>query len=147
MADRTRYPSNSGGSIGREYIELKLKLNGAGIPIVLAGGGFLTSSTPTAHTGGTNVYTINMRDAWLELIAHAVDVRDDVPNGAYATIGTIQNEAGQASGGVVGITGTPGKPLTFKVATWTAGGAVSNDSTLICVITLAFRNSNEQYGN
>jgi hypothetical protein len=147
MADRTRYPSVSGGSVGREYVELKIKLGGAGTPTVLAGASYLDKSTPTAHTGGTNVVTVTMRDAWLELVAHACDVRDDVPNGAYATIGTIANEAGQASGGVVGITGTPGKPLTFKIATWTAGGGASNDSTLIVVITLALRNSNVSYGN
>jgi len=147
MADRALYPSQSGGSVGRVYAEIKLKLNGTGAPIVLAGASFLDKAVPTAHVSGTNVCTITMRDAWPELVAHAVDVRDDTPNGAYATLGSVANELGQATGGVVGVTGTAGKPMTFKVATWTAGGAVSNDSTLIAVITLALRNSSESYGN
>lgn len=147
MADRGNYPSQSGASIGRVYIELKLKLNGASAPTVLAGGSALATSGAVAHVGGSNVVTVTMRDAWLEMISHACDVRDDTPNGAYATIGTIANEAGQSNGGVVGITGTPGKPMTFKIATFTAGGGAANDSSLIVVVSLAMRNSNEPYGN
>lgn len=147
MGDRGFYPAQSGGSVGRVYGELKLKLNGAAVPTVLAGGSWLATSGATAHVGGSNVCTITMRDAWLEMISHACDVRDDAPNGAYATLGTIANEQGQAGGGVIGITGTPGKPMTFKIATFTAGGAAANDSSLIVVITFALRNSNEIYGN
>ena len=147
MADRTRYPSTSGGSIGREYVELKIKLNGASAPTVLAGASYLAKTNPVTHTGGTNVCTVTMRDAWLELVAHAVDERDDAQSGTYATIGNVTNEAGQASGTRTGVTGTPGLPLTFQIATFIAAGTASNDSSLIVVVTLALRNSNEPYGN
>lgn len=147
MADRARYPGQSGGSVGREYVEIKLKLNGASAPTVLSGSGYLSQTAPPAHAGGGNIITFTMRDAWLEVIAHAVDVRDDAGNGAYATIGTFANEQGQAGGTKTGVTGTAGTPLTFKVQTFTSGGAAANDSTLIIAVMLALRNSSEAYGN
>ena len=136
MGNRAQYPSTSGGSIGRMYVELKLKLNGAGTPTVLAGNSFLSLTAPPVHVGGSNVVTITMRDTWPEVIYAGSDPRDDAPNGAYATIGTITNEAS-----------TTQLPITFKLNTWTAGGAVSNDSTLTVGIVLVIRASNATYGN
>jgi hypothetical protein len=138
MGNRSMYPSTSGGSVGRVYAEIKLRLNGAGAPTVLSGNSLLSQTAPPTHTGGTNVIGLTMRDAWPEIITHAVDVRDDTPNGAYATLGNITNEASTA---------IPALPITFNVATWTAGGAAANNSSLIIVITLAIRNSNVTYGN
>jgi hypothetical protein len=133
MANRTGYPSQNLGSVGRYYCEIKLKLNGASAPTILAGGGVLSTTSPPAHVGGSNVVAVTLRDAWVAVDAHAVDERDDVGAGTYATLGTFANE-GTAT------------PLTFKVNTFLASGSVSNDSSLVVVITLALRNSNEAYG-
>lgn len=142
MGDRTNYPANSGGSVGRVYCEIKLQGNGAGVPKVLSGASYLDPSTPVAHVGGSNIITVKMRNQWPEIVAHACDVRDDAGNGAYATIGTFANE-GSTSTGASGAAAT----VTFKVQTFTAGGANSNDSSLVIVIQLAIRNSSEAYGN
>jgi hypothetical protein len=134
MANRAKYPAQSFG-IGREYAEVQLQLNGAAAPTVLEGKEFIKSAT---HAGGTNVIAVTLFDAFPKVVAHAVDVRDDAGNGAYATIGNFANEASQAS---------PALPITFSVRTFTAGGAASNDSALVIVITLAMRNSNVTAGN
>lgn len=136
MSNRSKYPAQSGGSIGREYFEIKIKGGGAGAPTVLAGASWLDISTPAAHVGGTNVITVKLRDPWLEVIAHSVDVRDDAGNGAYASIGTFANESSASS-----------TPVTFKIQTFTSGGAASNDSTLVIVAQLALRNSIVTAGN
>jgi hypothetical protein len=136
MANRTKYPSQSGGSVGREYFEIKLKLNGAATPTVLRGAGFLSASTPATHTGGTNVVTITLRDGFPEVVVHSVDLRDDAANGAYCTAGTFANEG---SGQNV--------PITFNINTFSASGAVSNDDTHVIVVALALRNSSVTYGN
>jgi hypothetical protein len=131
-------PAVSGGSVGREYFELKLKLNGASAPTVLSGAGFLATSGAVAHTGGTNVVTVKMRDPWLEAIYIAAEPRDDSANGSYCTVGSITNENSQTA---------PATPLQFNVMTWNAGGTALNNSTLVIGIVLCLRNSSVTYGN
>lgn len=144
MGDRAGFPSTNVGSVGHVYVSIKLKLNGASAPTILSGAAFLDPTKPPTHSGGTNVVQLFARNPWLEVVAHAVDVRDDTPNGAYATIGSIANEGKQ---GLTGASGTPGQNLSFKVATWTAGGAAANDSSLIIAIMLEINNSSATYGN
>lgn len=138
MGNRANYPSVSGGSIGHEYREILIKLNGAAAPTILEGSSNLDPTKPPTHTGGTNVATLFMRDAYPKAIYIAAEPRDDTPNGAYCTVGTIANE---------GSTTVPATGLSFKVNTWTAGGAASNDSSLTIGIVLCLRNTNTTYGN
>lgn len=138
MGNRTNYPSQSGGQIGQVEAKFKLKLNGASAPTVLAGNSYLSPTSPPTHAGGTNIVSVTMRDPWLEVVGHAVDVRDDTPNGAYATLGTFANESS---------TTVPPSPITFKLNTWTAGGAAANDSSLVVTVTITLRNSTVTYGN
>lgn len=140
MGMRSGYTSQNVGSVGRYYTELKVTLGGSATSVTATrGAGMLAQTGGIVHVGGTNVWTFTMRDAWPEVVVHSVDVRDDAGNGAYATLGSFTNEG----------TGTavPAPPITFKLQTWTAGGAALNDSTLVVVIALALRNSNETYGN
>jgi hypothetical protein len=142
MGNRTMYPGQSGGSVGRVYVEIKIQANGASLPKVLSGAGFLDPSTPLTHTGGTNIIGVKMRDQWPEIVAHAVDIRDDTPNGAYASLGTFANEgstAASASGAA--------PPVTFNINTWSAAGAAANNFTGVIAVQLAIRNSSEAYGN
>lgn len=138
MGNRAQYPATSGGSIGRTYMEIKLKLGGTGNPTVLAGSSFLSSTSPPSHSSGSNVVLVTLRDAWPEVVAHAVDERDDAGAGTYATIGSFANEGSAA---------VPALPVTFKIQTFVAAGSASNDSTLVVVVQLALRNSSTTYGN
>jgi hypothetical protein len=137
MADRTFYPAVSGG-VGRVYIEIKLKLNGAGAVTILSGANWLKAAGAITHVGGSNDWEITMRDAWPEIVAHSVEVRDDAANGPYATLGEFANEGSQA---------VPPLPVFFELHTFNAGGSALNDSTLTVSITMAIRNSGEIYGN
>jgi len=138
MGNRDAFPGQSGGSIGRWYVEFKIKLNGASAPTILSGSSFLATSGALAHVGGTNVISVTLRDPWPEIIFANADLRDDAPNGAYVTIGSITGENSQT---------VPPAPIAFKLNTWTAGGAVSNDSSATVSVSLAIRNSNTTYGN
>lgn len=138
MGDRTNYPAQSGGSINRVYVEIKLKLNGAALPTVLAGSSYLATSGAVTHVGGTNTIGIKLRDAWPEVIAHAASVRDDANAGPYAECGNFANE---------GSTAAPALPITFNVNTFSAAGAALNNSTLTLTVQLALRNSSVTYGN
>ena len=139
MGMRAGYPGQTVGSIGRVYVELKFKLNGASAPTILSGSGLLSTTSPPAHVGGTNIYTITMRDPWLEVIYGASEPRDDANNGQYCSTGNFTNENSQAS---------PPLPLSFKFAVFNAGGSVQNDSTLTVGTVLCLRNSGgTQYGN
>ena len=132
MANRAKYPAQSYG-IGREYAEVQIQMNGASAPTVLEGKEFVKS---VAHTGGTNTMTVVLQDAFPKVVAHAVDIRDDAGNGAYATLGSFTNESSATSAAV-----------QFTANFFTAGGAVSNNPTVVCVITLAIRNSSVTTGN
>jgi hypothetical protein len=136
MGNRTKYPSQSGGSVGREYLEIKLQLNGASAPTVLRGAGFLAITNPATHTGGTNAVVVTLRDGYPEAVVHSVDVRDDAGSGAYATIG---NFTGEGSGSLT--------PVGFTIRTFNAGGSAANDSSLVVVVALALRNSSVTAGN
>lgn len=138
MADRARYPSTNLASIGRDYIELKIKLNGASAPTILQGSSALDPTKPPTHTGGTNVSGFTLRNAYPEVIYAAAEPRDDSANGAYCTVGTIANEA---SGTV------PPPGITFNVNTWNAGGTALNNPSLTVGIVLILRNSSTTYGN
>jgi hypothetical protein len=134
MANRAKYTAQSFG-IGREYMEFQIALGGSGQPTVKEGLEVVASAT---HTGGTNVVAVTLKDSFPKVVAHAVDVRDDAGTGGYATIGTITGE-GSAT--------VPTAPISFKIQTFTAGGAASNDSSLVIVVTLALRNSGVTAGN
>lgn len=142
MGNRTHYPAQSGASIGRDYVEIKIQGGGAGAPKVLAGASFLDPSTPVTHAGGGNAFVFKMRDQWPEVVLHSCDVRDDAGNGSYASVGNFTNEGSTASGA-----SGAAAPVGFTARTFTSGGAALNDSTLVIVIGLAIRNSSTTYGN
>ena len=137
MGNRARYPATSGGSIARDYVELKIQGNGAGAPTVLAGKSWLAVATPVTHTGGTNVLGVTLRDPWPEVVLHSCDVRDDAGNGAYCTVGNFANEAAAV----------PNTPITFNLRSFNAGGTALNDASLVFVVGLAIRTSSVTYGN
>jgi hypothetical protein len=130
---RTLYPANSFGT-GRVYAEAKIQLGGAGAPTILSGKNWIAKAT---HSGGTNVVAVTLTDPYPEVVAHSVDERDDAGAGTYATIGNIANEGSIA---------IPPLPITFNIRTFNSGGTASNDSSLVVVIMLAFRNSVETFG-
>lgn len=130
MANRSKVPAQSYG-VGREYMALQFKLNGASAPTVTYGKGYVASAT---HTGGTNVVTVTMTDAFVAVVSAHPDLRDDAGNGAYASIGTITNE-GKTSA------------LTFKIQTFAAGGSAANDSSAVIGVLLCLTNSNVTQGN
>lgn len=134
MANRAKYPAQSFG-IGRDYMEFQLLLGGASAPTVVEGKEVVATAT---HSGGTNVINVTLKDSFPKVVAHAVDVRDDAGNGAYATIGTITGE-GSAT--------VPTAPIAFKIQTFNSGGTALNDSTLVVVVTLALRNSSVPPGS
>ena len=138
MGNRAMYPGQSGGSVGRVYAEIKLKLNGASAPTVLAGNSWLSPTSPPTHTAATNVIGVTLRDAWPEVVAHSASVRDDANTGSYAECGSFANE---------GSTAVPALPITFNVNTFNSGGSALNNSTLVITIQLALRNSSTTYGN
>ena len=117
------------------YGEAQVKMNGAGQPTITEGAEFVKSVT---HVGGTNLMVVTLTDAYPKLVAHAVDVRDDGQTGIYATAGNFTNESS--------IT-VPPTPIVFTVGFFNGGGTALNNPTVICVLTLAFRDSNVTYGN
>lgn len=130
MANRSKFPAQSYG-IGREYMAVQLTLAGSGQPSVTQGQSVVASAK---HTGGSNVVTVTLQDAFHAVVHGGVDVRDDSNNGAYATIGTFSNEKTTT-------------PVSFKVQTFSAGGSAANDSSLVVSFFLCLRNSNVAAGN
>lgn len=135
MSNRAKYPAQSYG-IGRVYGEFQMTLAGSATSVTVSEGKEFVSKV--VHVGGTNIWTVTLADPYQKVVAHAVDVRDDTPNGAYATIGTFTNENS---------TSVPPANVSFKIQTWTAGGGASNDSTLVVCVTLAIRDSSVTIGN
>lgn len=128
MADRTFYPAQSFG-ISRVYLEFQYTAPGASTSATVSAGSPQGAIASIAHVGGTNICTVTLADKFNAVVAHSVDVRDDTPNGAYASLGTVSNE------------GSSSAAISFKVAYWTAGGSASNDSTLVTCVQLALRNT------
>lgn len=79
-----------------------------------------------AHVGGTNVLTVTMVDAVQEVDFLSAEIRDNTPDGRYATVGTVSNEG----------TSTP---VSFKIATYTAGGSAANDSADVIMVKMVIR--------
>jgi hypothetical protein len=131
------YPAQSGGSIGRVYAEIKLKLNGASAPTVLAGSSWLDPTKPPTHPG-TNLTNVFLRDAWPEVIFIGAELRDDANTGNYASCGSILNE---------GSTAAPATPIAFTIQTFNAGCSPQNNASGTYGIVIILRNSSTTYGN
>jgi hypothetical protein len=126
MANRTFYPAVSYG-FGRVYGEFIFTPNGSGTPsLSLVDGSDMVSTL--AHTGGTQIITVTLKDAFNKVVYGSADVRGTA--GTWCTIGAISNEA----------TSTP---LQVQIYYWQAGGSALNDPTTSAVtqVTLALRNS------
>lgn len=130
MANRTFYPAYSYGS-GRVYCEALITLAGAATSVALTSVDGCDIIASITHVAATNKWTVTLKDAFNKVIAHSIDIREAVANGAgnYATIGNFTNE-GTAT------------PLTFSIYTWNAAGTARNDSTETLSMSLALRNGN-----
>ena len=128
-----RDPSNASGHEERKVRRPFIKSHAFRLPF---GQSWLDTSSPITHTGGTNVYTVKLRDTWPEVVFAATEPRDDAGNGQYCSTGTISNEAS-----------TTQLPITFKFQTFNASGAVQNDSNLTVSCAVAIRETSANYGN
>ena len=128
MANRTFYPSFSYG-LGRVYLEFGFVCNGASNPSLSTVFGSSIAIASLAHTGGSQIITVGLTDAFPKVVAISADVTSATP-GDWASIGTISNE------------GTT-TPITFQIYYWVAAGTVKNDppttTTTRCFV--AFRNT------
>jgi hypothetical protein len=97
--------------INARMLTFRLLLNGASNPTLEYGSNWIASVT---HAGGGNTFVVTLKDNIFAVIDSGVNLRDDAPNGRYATVGSFTNEASAS-------------PLTFTLATWVAGGGVLND--------------------
>lgn len=127
MANRTFYPSQSYGS-GRVYAEFRFTAPGSGTSVATSGVVGCDIVASIAHTAGTNVITVTLKDTFYAVIDVQANLRDDSGNGAYATTGTVSNEA----------TSTP---PSFKIQTFSAAGAALNDSTHVISCILSLKNT------
>lgn len=130
MANRTFYPSQSYGS-SRVYAEFQFIGPGAGTSVASANIDGADIVASIAHVGGTNKFTITLKDAFNKVIAHSADLVESTAGGAgnYASIGNFTNQG----------TNTP---LSFNVYTWNAAGTAKNDPTDTIVVQLALRSGN-----
>lgn len=126
MADRTFYPAVSYGMC-RVYGEFIFTPNGSGVPsLSLVDGSDMVSTL--AHTGGTQIITITLKDKFNKVIYASADVRGTT--GIWCTIGAISNEASTSA-------------IQLQVYYWQAGGSAQNDpaTTAVTQVTMAFRNT------
>lgn len=128
MANRTFYPSQSYGT-SRVYAEFKFVGPGAGTSVAAANIDGCDLVASIAHVGGTNKFTITLKDPFNKVISHSADIVESTAGGAgnYATAGNFTNE-GTAT------------PLVFNVYAFTAAGAARNDPADTFVVSLALRN-------
>jgi hypothetical protein len=132
---RTLLPHTAFGT-GSVHGAIKITGGGAGVPTVQEEANMLALSASVAHVGGSNTITVTLRDPYPAVVYLSAEVRDDSNNGAYATVGTVTNEAS-----------TTDAPVSFNINTFSAGGSALNDTTLVIMVWLGFRNSNNTLGN
>lgn len=130
--DRSFYPSQTYG-FARVYMEFFFLTNGSSSPVLsstnLQGVGLDVVSSITRTGTGVLVVQLSPRDHFFKVIYKTADLDDTPGDGAYATVGTVNNE-GTSSG------------IQFTVTTRAAAGTATDYSARKCNVQLAFRNSN-----
>lgn len=128
MANRTFYPSMNYG-FGRVYLDVRFTCNGASAPALTSVFGADAVSS-FAHTGGSNVITVNLKDPFFKVVFAGAEFLVSAAVGAYVSVNAISNE-GTANG------------LVVSVATFNASGTALNDapSTYQVGLSMALINS------
>lgn len=113
MANRTFYPSMNYG-FGRVYLDVRFTCNGASAPLTSTVVGS-DSVSSFAHTGATNVITVNFKDPFFKVVFASGEFVVAASVGAYVSVNAISNE-GTANG------------LTVSLATFNSAGTALNDA-------------------
>lgn len=131
MANRSWYPNYSYG-LGRVYLEFGFTAGGASAPALSSVFG-ADCVLSFAHTGGTQIITVNLKDNFNKVCYASADSEGGGASGDWATVDTISNEASAT-------------PISFTIKTWQAAGSARNDQTGRVRCCLAFRNTTQQPG-
>lgn len=126
MSNRTFYPAKSYGS-SRVYAEFCFDTNNTSSPLLSSvdGSDLVASITRTA----AGVLSVKLKDTFNKLVYVHASLDDSADDGAYATVGTVANEASQT-------------PPSFTIRTRAADGTKTDYAARRVRVAVAFRNGN-----
>jgi len=128
MADRTWYPTPGRVGAERADIEFSFIANSGSNPSTISLHNGCVASITYAATGKYTV-VLSSRDTYNAVCFAGAEIEDAAsPDGAYASIGNFSNEATSS-------------PLTFVVATFNAGGTLTQYSARRVFVSLVVKNS------
>lgn len=126
MANRAFYPSSSSG-LGQVFLNFELLGAGASA-LTLPAGGAAAQVVASVTRSGPGIFVVTLKDAWNKCLYKSADMDDTLNDGAYATVGTVLNEATATA-------------LSFQIFTRVAAGTIGDPAAARRIaVSLCLRN-------